>query len=168
MFKKAITAIGLTSILFAFSSCEKDDPNYDIIDVSKQKMLSHEYWELIEHTRIWDSENPELIPVSIYDQLPSCFLDNFYEFTMNNEMIMHEGYTKCAVNDPEQVTSYFSLSNQESIFEVWTNPEDPEGSKLFTAEITYPDVEHFHYSYYKFNEVTEKTELHTLYYTVKR
>lgn len=167
MFKKAITALGLTSILFAFSSCEKDDPNYDIIDVSKQKMLSQEYWKLEEYTRIWDSDNPELIPVSIYHELPSCYLDNFLEFTMNNELIEHEGYTKCAVSDPDQQTRHFSLSAQESIFVVWTNPDDPEGSQLFSADIEYTDIEHFNYSFYRYNPVTEKTEFHNLYYTVK-
>lgn len=167
MIKKLFSAISLATIFLVFTSCEKEDSFYDIEDVSKLKMLSFEYWELYDFTVAPDVDAENVNHESLFASLPSCELDNVFEFTLDGEMITHEGYTKCAVNDPDSFITYFTLSEKESKIVMWADPENPEGTHLFSGNIFYPSVDEFYWVFRKYNELSEKTEEHSYYFRQK-
>lgn len=164
MIKKLLSAISLAALFLVFTSCEKDSNFYDIEDVSKLKMLSFGFWDLEEYTILSDIDAEGLNPLSVYASLPSCELDDIIQFTTDGEMITHEGYTKCAVNNPDSVITYLSLSDKESKIVMWADPENPEGTHIFSGKIFYPSVDEFYWVFKKYNSTTEKTEEHTQYF----
>src|SRR5690625_2125916 len=165
--KKILTSLSLCAALFMLGSCEKDDPHYDDMDVSKIKMLSHDYWILEDYTVNLDIEDEFSVATSIFDEIASCTLDDFFEFTMDHEMIRHEGYTKCSVNDPDSTISYFILSEAVTKIAMYYNEDRSGDSKIFEGNIYYPDIKHFYWQYKVYNASTEKVEEHTRYFKVK-
>lgn len=164
MMKKILTGIAFCASIFLLNSCTKDDPHYDIVDVSKQKMMSHGYWDMVEYTIDLDIDNENILPQSIYASLASCIRDNFYEFTLDGKMLIHENYTKCSVDDPDIHENYFSLSDKEENIKVWEDDEDPENSFLFQGKMKYPNVNEFNWTYNVWNSATEKMEEHRQYF----
>jgi len=160
----------MTKLLLIFAafgllmaSCQKDlDTATDapLIDASKARLLMDGYWQLTAYTVNPDFNDSTAFPTDVFPQMPGCEKDNLYKFVSPTLLSIQEGATKCGLSAPDSVDYVYSLTNNESHFTVWSNPDDLEHSLVYDAEITYPSTKKFIIVYHVYNDATKLTSEH--------
>ncbi|TNE64686.1 MAG: DUF5004 domain-containing protein [Bacteroidetes bacterium] len=115
----AILAILGMAVIFATTSCKKDDEE----TVDRAKLLTNGQWQLTSLT-----VDPALdffgTPVTnIYAQMPTCVKDDLAIFNTNGTVNFDEGASKCELNDPQTTTGTWVLNTTQTILSITTDGE---------------------------------------------
>ncbi len=148
--KKIVLA--LAGCAFLFASCEKAEEDKQPIDVSKTKFLMEGAWQLKAYTIVADISDPASPPIDAYAPIPACVKDDYLAFHSPNEVTEYAGDMKCPQSpgqdeQPDYLSFFYSLTNDDQHLTIWSNPDDPDNSIRMVGEMKYPSINVFEISY---------------------
>lgn len=152
--KKILLLLGL-GILFStiFTSCEKKDP----IDVTKNAYLFERAWKLkdIQFTLNIEDEFP--VWVDEFTSMEPCKKDDYLYFHTKNSGAVFDYFIKCAASQPDSINFWFSITENDQMISIYTDPEDIDNSTIMWGQMETPNINEFRILQRVFNDSTETT-----------